>query len=256
MFKDQSSVKSSRCPRTAAFTLVELLVVLAVISLLASLLIPAFSRAREAGRASVCRSNLRQLTLALQVYAPDYRDTLPWPGGVNRNFEPDWVWGGQTLEQIALSSAWKSTNFGFHPESGSLFPYLSGQPRQHFDRRVTTPRPVYRCPSSGKLGAALRVNYSLNGWFDPGLKGVGPEGVQLSRVLRPSAKVAFVNEDPRTMRNPAFHPGGTAATGLFVLHNGKVIFSFLDGHLENFRDRQVRAAQLSPLADELFSSYR
>jgi len=251
-----SPSKNGRRGPTAAFTLVELLMVLAVIGVLAALLIPAFSRSREAARATVCRSNLRQLSLALQVYAPDYRDFLPWPGGQNRNLEPDWVWGGQSLQQMALSSAWKSTNFGFHPESGSLYPYLSGQPRQRFDRRTVTPRPVYRCPSSGRLGAALRVNYSLNGWFDPLEKGVGPEGVQLSHVVRPSSKVAFVNEDPLTMRNPAFHPGGTAASGVFVLHSGKVIFSFLDGHLESFKDRQVRAVQLYPLADELFSAYR
>lgn len=246
----------SRRPFAAAFTLVELLVVLAIIGLLAALLIPAFSKAREAGRATVCRGNLRQLSLALLTYAPDYRETLPWPGGVNRNADPDWVWGGQSLEQIANPAVWKGPGFGFHPESGSLYPYLSGGRRELFDRRVKTPRPVYRCPSSGRLGEALRVNYSLNGWFDPGEKGVGREGVKLDRITQPSRKVSFVNEDPKTMRNPAFHPGGTAANGVFVMHNGKVMFAFLDAHVENFRDRQVRAAQLSPLADEFFATYR
>jgi len=256
MSPGNSRVNLGRRLPAAAFTLIELLVVLAIIGLLAALLIPAFSKAREAGRASRCRSNMRQLTLGLHLYAPDYRDTLPWPGGVNRNAEPDWVWGGQSTEQLALMVVGKGPNYGFHPESGSMFPYLTGQPRRKFDRSVKTIYDIYRCPSSGKLGAALRVNYSLNGWFDPGEQGVGSEGVRLGRIARTSRKVAFVNEDPRTMRNPAFHPGGTAASGSFVLHNGRVIFSFLDGHVENFRDRQVRAAQLSPVAEELFSVYR
>lgn len=239
-----------------AITLVELLVVVAVVGILAALLIPAFSKARESGRTTVCRSNLRQLSFALLSYAPDYRDTLPWPGGIRRNLEPDWVWGGQSLEEISLSSAWKTPGFGFHPESGSIYPYIMNERRQRSDRTDVRLRQVYRCPSSGKLGAALRVNYSLNGWFDPGVKGVGPAGVSLDRVQNPSRKVAFVNEDPKTMLNAAFHPGGTEANGVFVMHDGRVIFSFLDGHVENLRDRQARSAQLYPLANELFATYR
>ena len=233
-----------------------MVVVVAVISLLASLLFPAFSRAREAGRGTVCRSNLRQLSLALQVYAGDYRDTLPWPGEANRNADPDWVWGGHSIAQLALASAWQRPNFGFHAETGSLFPYTTSETRHLTTTRNSTDFPVYRCPSSGKLGSALRVNYSLNARFDPGLHGVESEGVKLSRIAHFSRKVAFVNEDPRVMRDAAFEPVGTAASGLFVRHHGRAIFAFLDGHLEAFRDLGLRAAQLAPRSDELFSAYQ
>ena len=54
------------------FTLVELLVVIAVIALLAALLLPALSRARSAADSAVCRSNLHQWTFALNLYARDY----------------------------------------------------------------------------------------------------------------------------------------------------------------------------------------
>lgn len=60
------------------FTLVELLVVVALIATLAGLLLPTLGRAKESGRAAVCLSNLHQLGLALQMYAQDNRNRLPY----------------------------------------------------------------------------------------------------------------------------------------------------------------------------------
>jgi prepilin-type N-terminal cleavage/methylation domain-containing protein/prepilin-type processing-associated H-X9-DG protein len=58
--------------RTSAFTLIELLVVIAIIALLAAIMFPVFSRAREQARKSSCQSNLRQVGLAIYQYVQDY----------------------------------------------------------------------------------------------------------------------------------------------------------------------------------------
>src|SRR5437899_1547692 len=60
-----------------AFTLVELLVVLAIIAILASLLLPAIARTKETGRSAGCLSNLHQLGIALQLYVQDNQNHLP-----------------------------------------------------------------------------------------------------------------------------------------------------------------------------------
>jgi len=79
-----------------AFTLIEILVVLAIIAVLAAILLPVLSRVREKGRAAVCQSNLKQIGTAITMYAQDW-DYFPraldaadknapqiwsgWPGG-------------------------------------------------------------------------------------------------------------------------------------------------------------------------------
>ena len=61
----------------AAFTLIEMLVVIAIIGVLAALLLPALSRAKEAGRSTACISNLHQIGIALQLYVDASDNRLP-----------------------------------------------------------------------------------------------------------------------------------------------------------------------------------
>lgn len=71
--------RTGRCRRIVgwAFTLLELLVVLAVLSILAALLLPTLGRARESGRAAACMGHLRQLGLALQMYVDENGQRFP-----------------------------------------------------------------------------------------------------------------------------------------------------------------------------------
>ena len=133
----------STCP--PAFTLVELLVVISIISLLMSIMLPSLGRARESARSLKCAVNIRSLMQAATIFSADHKDTLPnthpvtAPGFIDDK-NPDWLRGTQPANTTS------------QPDDGSLFRYVS---------RV---REVYRCPSlrPGILGGGT----GSNGMFD------------------------------------------------------------------------------------------
>jgi len=122
---DTYNQASKRC---SAFTIVELLVVIAIIAALIAMLLPALNKARDMARTTQCLSNLRQIGLALNTYANSYRGTLPpcligfradqgkvtaityktSPGGTYASFDPGVpgnFYGGSWVELLALTKS-------------------------------------------------------------------------------------------------------------------------------------------------------
>jgi len=116
----------------AAFTLIELLVVIAIISTLAAMLLPALHNARERARTASCISNLRQIGLALDMYASDHGDRLPhedankgqvpWPLAIQPHL-------GDSREVLYCPSVAKS--HPGRPESYRFNSYLEREGEQH-----------------------------------------------------------------------------------------------------------------------------
>ena len=234
-------------PLRFAFTLIELLVVIAIIAILASMLLPALSRAKEAGRGAKCKNNMRQITLGMLMYVDDSDEYFPWAGGVDRNLPPDWVWGGQPAADTNQKNSWTRPprTYGHHAEAGSVFPYVTGKT---VIRPVTGSNPdgysnsfaIYQCPSAGVQGRALRVNYSMNGRVDGGEAGdFPPRGLKPSQVPNPSGKFLLMQENPKSMHNASVSPGGSVDDWDLRLHNGGLNNGFMDGHIEFMKELKL-----------------
>jgi prepilin-type N-terminal cleavage/methylation domain-containing protein/prepilin-type processing-associated H-X9-DG protein len=106
--------------RRRGFTLVELLVVIGIIALLVSILLPALSKARDQANRVKCSSNIRQVLLAIQIFANNHRGTLPvgWSGS------PNWIGGGQEMAgNLGLGSSLEGLMN--HPEKSPPIPILN-----------------------------------------------------------------------------------------------------------------------------------
>lgn len=106
--------------RRRGFTLIELLVVIAIIAILVALLLPAVQQAREAARRSACKSNLKQLGVAMHNYHDTF-NALPYGSTTfngGSNGRDGWTWYARILPQLEQTPMYQALNFN-EPMNGA-----------------------------------------------------------------------------------------------------------------------------------------
>lgn len=157
--------------RRPAFTLVELLVIVAVIAILLGVLLPALGRTREASRVVWCLNNMRQLTVAYFLYAEDYKGASPLLPAINPNTGNvsfcSWSWGGKTSSTYWYSPSRYNPNWWrIHerPLNAYLYPdIILRDPEPGDENRLELD--LYRCPSD--QGTLQRTFWNARTVADP-----------------------------------------------------------------------------------------
>jgi prepilin-type N-terminal cleavage/methylation domain-containing protein/prepilin-type processing-associated H-X9-DG protein len=227
--------------RLAGFTLIELLVVIAIIAILAGLLLPALSKAKQKADAVMCMSNLKQMQIAWFMYPDDNNDRLVpnAPQGAPPGLS--WVSGGF----MNWSNSDVNTNETLLKQ-GLLAPYLRNQIK------------VYKCPAD-KLeadnGPRLR-SVAMNGQVGHISQGLPrpyttPNYNPGFKVYRrtsdlqdpgPSNLWIFLDEHPDSINDGYFQPAMTGNNFVDIpssSHGHAAAFSFADGHAEIRRWRDA-----------------
>jgi len=218
-----------------AFTLIELLAVVAIIGILSALLLPAIGKIQDSANGTKCASNLKQIGSAMMMYAGENNGIFPESGG--------------TIVYTGTDVAQSSGGSGMPPWTKQLEKYLGT-----YMTTTSTDVRVFTCPSVNKLfgnQTSGNINKNFN-YFNgshaalyPGATKTGYAPLRQALIQYPSKHILCgdvacnifapgtggedADKDDYT-QNPAFCDPGSIAK----LHGGKVNILFADGHVAPF----------------------
>ncbi len=237
-----------------AVTLVELLVVMAILGLLASLLLPALGRARARADGLACLNNLKQLQLAWQMYGDDFQGRVP----PNRSVWTNGLWRSTPDSWIGASSAPHDPDPA-PIEQGLFF-------RLGYNRALA----LYRCPADGsrvrtpqgrELGLRRTRSYSMNGIWGGRANEMQTTVERADAVAEPARLFVFVDEAEDSIDDAHFLVWPAPDVRWVNLpagrHAQRGVLSFADGRAElwvwqwpkRFHPRQSYWKTVESLAD-------
>jgi len=218
-----------------AFSLIELLVVISIISLLMGILLPSLNRARQQARSIFCLNNLRQMVIAANSYACSYDDHYPLAYYTERingiryyyswdfttwkdwstsppseNVEPGLLWQGETIEKVQQCPSFKGSHNWFAD------PYTGYNYNTSYIGRDETVSP----PNSAKTTEVRRPS-------ETAIFGDGQYSAGANKFMR----APFSNP-----RDASFSDTGRAAGTQGYRHLYKTNVAFCDGHVQSISD--------------------
>jgi prepilin-type N-terminal cleavage/methylation domain-containing protein len=228
--------------RKKAFTLVELLVVIAIIAVLMAILMPALNRVKDQAKTIVCRSNLKNLSLAWNMYGDDnggyicqgendtasnpsdQKNPFSWIGPPIATSDPDYVTGMTNIEREQEGI-----------KDGMLWPYA-----KNID--------IYHCPADKLALEQTNLANAFTTYAIPaGMNGRHDQYVSSStnmnkpienylEIIRPAEKYIFVEENNAGGKNWGswvLNPYGDSWWDpMDIYHNKKACLGFADGHAD------------------------